>query len=355
MTKSNLKFFKNSKSLPVDTFFQNVLYDKKIGYYNTNIPFGDKGDFITAPKISNLFSEIISIWFILTWKKLGKPKNFNIVELGPGDGELVKTLIKVSKKFPDFNAAKKIFLYEISEKLRNVQKKNINDKNIRWIKNFDKIKDGPIIFFGNEFFDAIPIKQYKKSKNTLYEKFYFINKKFEIRENFKKVLKKELAFLNSFKTLKNQKFIEFPKLGFKKLNNIVKKILKQDGCIMLIDYGYLQPNNQNTLQSVMRHKKNNLLKNLGKADVTSHVNFNLLTEFLKKNSLKVEKIISQSEFLKKMGIIERAELMTKKMKFRDKANLYLRLKRLLSPKLMGNLFKVIFAYNFKNDKNLDFK
>ena len=112
MTKSNLKFFKNSKSLPVDTFFRNVLYDKKIGYYNTKIPFGDKGDFITAPKISNLFSEIISIWFILTWQKLGRPKNFNIVELGPGDGELVKTLIRVSKKFPDFNAAKKIFLYE---------------------------------------------------------------------------------------------------------------------------------------------------------------------------------------------------------------------------------------------------
>ena len=57
------------------------MYDKNIGYYNTNVPFGDKGDFITSPKISNLFSEIVAIWMIATWEKIGKPKNFNIVEL----------------------------------------------------------------------------------------------------------------------------------------------------------------------------------------------------------------------------------------------------------------------------------
>merc|ERR1711966_148833 len=125
---------------------------------------------------------------------------------------------------------------------------------------------------------------------------------------------------------------------------LTKTILKLRGCLLLIDYGYLKPVSQNTLQSVMKHKKNNLLDNLGKADVTSQVNFKLLNEFFIKNNLKVEKIISQKKFLINMGIIKRAEIIAKKMKFKDQANMYLRLKRLLGSRLMGELFKVALAY-----------
>ena len=75
--KSNLKFFKKEKFLPVDKFFHNVLYDKKIGYYSTKQPFGGEGDFITAPKISNLFSEMIAIWIISSWEAFNKPKKIN--------------------------------------------------------------------------------------------------------------------------------------------------------------------------------------------------------------------------------------------------------------------------------------
>ena len=70
--KSNLKFFKRSKNLSVDKFFKNVLYDEKYGYYNSKYPFGEKGDFITAPNISILFSEMIAIWIVSTWESLGK-------------------------------------------------------------------------------------------------------------------------------------------------------------------------------------------------------------------------------------------------------------------------------------------
>ena len=127
--------------------------------------------------------------------------------------------------------------------------------------------------------------------------------------------------------MKKLRFIEFPKNGFKELKKIIKKIFQLNGCLLLIDYGYLNLNNQNTLQSVMNHKKNDLLSNLGKADITSHVNFKLLSEFFKKNNLKMKKIITQQKFLKNMGIIERAETISKKMKFRDQSNMYLRLKR----------------------------
>ena len=344
--KTNLKFFKNSKKLPTDIFFQNVLYDKKIGYYNTKQPFGRTGDFITAPKISFLFSEMIAIWVISTWENFGKPKNVNIVELGPGDGSLTKVLIKVFKKFPNFNSAKKIYLYEDSDFLKKIQKKNLKNNNIKWINSFKKLKKGPIIFFGNEFFDAIPIKQFKRDKNLLLEKYYEIDKNYNISEKYYKAMKIDKRAINQFKTFYKQSFIEYPKIGLDIMKKVIKKIIKYKGCILIVDYGFYKPNNQNTLQSVINHKKNLLFKNLGKADVTSHVNFELLHEFFFKNNLSVNKVISQKEFLEKMGILQRAEIIAKNLKFNDQSNLYLRLKRLLSPRLMGELFKVISAYKF---------
>ena len=346
--KSNLKFFKKSQFLPVDVFFKNVLYDKKFGYYTTKQPFGKKGDFLTSPSISNLFSEIVAIWLVNTWEVFGKPKRFNIVELGPGDGSLSKVLLQTFKKFSEFNLAKKIYLYEKSDLLKKIQKNNISNKNVKWVKNFDSITKGPIIFFGNEFFDAIPIKQFKNKNGLFLEKNYTISKNI-IKETFKKASIENFKLIKSYESIKNLNFIEFPKLGFKELKKMTSKILRLKGCILLIDYGYVKSHNKNTLQSVINHKKNKLLKNLGKADVTSHVNFELLQEFFKKNNLKIKNIVTQQKFLENNGILQRAEILGEKMKFREQSNLYLRLKRLLDPKLMGNLFKVSLAYNFKNN------
>ncbi len=353
--KSDLKFFKNSKTLPVDKFLNNVLYDKKYGYYNSKIPFGKQGDFTTSPKISSLYSEMIAIWMISTWEKLGKPKNFNIVELGPGDGTLVKVLLNVFKKFPSFYNSKKLFLFEKSKFLTKLQREKIDNTQVKWIKNFNNIKKGPVIFFGNEFFDAISIKQFKRSKKSLLEKYYKIKDNYEIFEIFKKASVNDKKMINSFKTLKNLNFIEFPKNGFDELKKIIKKISILKGCILLVDYGYLKENNQNTLQSVFKHKKNFLLKNLGKSDITYHVNFSLLSEFFLKNKLKVKKTVTQREFLNKMGIKIRAAIISKKMKFRDQSDLYSRLQRLIDPDQMGHLFKIILAYNLKINKYPGFK
>ena len=352
---SNKDFFNNSKMLPVDKFIENVLYDKKAGYYSSKIPFGKTGDFLTAPGISNLFSEMIGIWLISTWDTLGRPKKFNIVELGPGDGSLAKILLRTFQQFPVFNKSVNIFLYEKSNLLKNLQKKKINNLKVKWIKNFTCIKKGPVIFFGNEFFDAIPVKQFSRKKNLLLEKYYSLNKKNKINEIYKKASGKDESQIKKFKILKNLKFVEFPKLGLDELNKIIKKISKLQGGLLLIDYGYLKAKNKNTLQSLIKHKRNRLLDNLGKADITSLVNFNLLNEYFINNNLKVKKIVTQKFFLEKMGIIERANNLSQNMTFKEQSNLYLRLKRLLNTKLMGNLFKVIFTYKFKKDNFLGFK
>ena len=353
--KTNQIFFKKSKILPADKFFKNVLYDKKFGYYTSKIPFGKNGDFITSPKISSIFSEIIAIWILSSWETFGKPKNFNIVELGPGDGSLTNILLKSFKKFPEFNSIKNMFLLEKSFFLRRVQKKKILNKDVQWINNLNEIKKGPVVFFGNEFFDAIPIKQFKRIKNNIFEKYFVLEKNKNIKEIFTRASPASVKIIKSYKSLKNLKFIEFPQFGLQELKKINKKISKLGGCILMIDYGYLKPNNQNTLQSVMKHKRNSLLHNLGKADITAHVNFSLLSEFFKKDGLKVKNIISQKQFLEEMGIIQRAKIISKKMKFSEQSDLYIRLKRLLGSNHMGNLFKVIMAYKFHNNNFAGFK
>ena len=352
---SNKDFFNDSKILPVDKFVENVLYSKKIGYYSSKIPFGRSGDFLTAPGISNLFSEIIGIWLVTTWSTLGRPKKFNIVELGPGDGSLTKILLKTFQQFPLFYKAANIFLYEKSNLLKNLQKKNIDSLKVKWIRNFSNIKKGPVVFFGNEFFDAIPVKQFSRKRNLLFEKYYSLNKENKIDEVYKKASSKDVSYIKKFKILKNLKFVEFPKLGLDELNKVIKKISKLEGGLLLIDYGYLKPKNKNTLQSLKKHQRNNLLNNLGKSDISSLVNFKLLNEYFIKNNLKVKKIVTQKFFLEKMGIIERANNLSQKMSFKEQSNLYLRLKRLLDTKLMGNLFKVIFAYKSKKDNFLGFE
>tara|TARA_B100001093_G_scaffold502832_1_gene556337 strand:- start:5302 stop:6366 length:1065 start_codon:yes stop_codon:yes gene_type:complete len=348
--KSNSKYFKKLKFIPIDDFFEDVLYNKKYGYYIKNNPFEKSGDFITSPSISVLFSEIIAIWIILLWNNLNKPKKINIVELGPGNGKLSKVLIDTFEKFPEFYKTLSLFLYEKSKTLKKNQKKLINEKKVKWISDFKKIKNGPVIFFGNEFFDSIPIKQFKSKKNNLYEKFVFLDSKFNIKEVFKTADKNDKKILKKFKFFKNKKFIEFPKKGLFLLDKIIKKINLLNGGLLLIDYGFLKQSNTDTIQSLKNHRKNNIFKNLGKSDVTSLVNFKLLENYFKKNKLNVENIVSQGFFLKRMGILERAEILSKRMSFKEKSDIYFRIKRLVDPKFMGELFKVIFAHKIKKKK-----
>jgi len=353
MKKIN-KIFSKTKVMSLDLYLEKVLYDKNIGYYQRKNPFGLKGDYVTAPNISNLFCEMVAIWLISFWKNLRKPKKLNFVELGPGNGDFCLTLLKTLKNFPEAFNAINIMLYEKSEGLRKIQQKRIVSKKVEWIKSLKKIKKNPIIFFGNEFLDALPIKQFKKMNGNIYEK-YVALKKNKVNFLFKKAVKKQVNKLKDYKLLDENGIIEYPEYGFKELEIICKKIKKLNGGALFIDYGYKSRKNINTLQSVIKHKYNNINKNIGDADITALVNFGLYREYFNYNGLLVEDIISQSKFLQKMGIIERVKIVSNKMTYEDRSNLYIRLKRLIDPQMMGKNFKVIFAKNKKCKFSLAFK
>jgi len=339
-----INILKEKKSIPLDQFINFALYDKKFGYYMKKNPFGKEGDFITSPLISNLFGEILAVWCIAFWEHIGKPNKILLVELGPGDGSLCKDLLKVFKQFKDFYNSLEINLLEISDKLKVIQKAKINNKKVKWIKKIKQINYGPIIFLGNEFFDSLPIKQIYKKKKLFFEKYVALssdNKK--IKFLHKKANNNLIKRIRNLNLISVGNTIEYPVEALKFLESIAKKINKFEGGLLTFDYGYTIKKNQNTLQSVKKHKYLNVFLKPGHSDITSHINFKLFHKILNKNNLDVQKITKQSEFLKKIGILERANILSKKMTFKAKANMFYRLKRLLDPEEMGDLFKVIFA------------
>ena len=350
-----INILKEKKSIPLDQFINIALYNKKFGYYMKKNPFGKKGDFITSPLISDLFGEMLAVWCVAFWEHIGKPSKILLVELGPGDGSLCKDLLKASKQFKSFYNCLEINLLEISEKLKTIQKTKINNKKVKWIKKIREINYGPVIFLGNEFFDALPIKQIYKKKKLFFEKYVTLsndNKKIKfLNRKANDNLIKRIRDLNLI-SIGNT--IEYPIEALKFLEAIAKKINKFEGGLLTFDYGYAIKKNQNTLQSVKKHKYLDLFFEPGYSDITSHINFKLFHEILNKNNLDVKKITKQSEFLKKIGILERANILSKKMTFKAKANMFYRLKRLLNPKEMGDLFKVIFAQKKSRNFSLGF-
>ena len=341
----------NNKHISFDKFVDIALYHKKTGYYMKKNPFGKDGDFITAPNISILFSEMLAIWCIAFWEHLGYPKKINIIELGAGNGEMMYQMIKAFKRFDKFRESSNYFILEKSQFLKKIQKKKLNSHKITWLNSINKLKNGPNIFLANEFFDALPIKQFIKKKNKWYEKsikknninkFEFVN----VITNIKNLEKKIEINLS-----KNQKIIEFSPLTYDYLNIISKKINTFQGGLLIVDYGYLKKKMRDSLQSIYKHKFNNILDNFSKSDITYNLNFFLLKKIVKKLNLKVAGLTSQRNFLTRLGILNRAEILAKNLQFSKKADIYYRIKRLIDRNFMGELFKVMFV----TGKNIKFK
>ena len=345
---------KKNHKIPLDKFIDYCLYDKKNGYYMTKNPFGKTGDFTTAPNISRLFSEMMAIWTVGFWESLGSPRKFNLIELGAGNGEMMKVMIESFKKFPSFLKGCNIIIHEKSPGLIKKQKINISFKNIKWAKSLTNLNNLPNIFLANEFFDAIPIKQFLKNKNYWYERFIQISAKKNLSFVNRKIDIKTLEKKFNFKISSNQNFIEYSPLGLKYLNNILKVIRKDKGALLIIDYGHFAEKMKNTLQAIHKKKKSKVLENIGKSDITYNINFNLIDKIAQNfNKLDVN-CTSQRNFLINLGIHQRAEIISKNKTFKEKADIFYRLRRLIDENEMGRLFKVMLIKNSDNRSQIGF-
>ena len=231
----------------------------------------------------------------------------------------------------------------------------MSNEKIIWIKNLKNIDFHPTLYLANEFFDALPIKQFFKKKEQWFERFVELsnltNAKFkEERINIKKIEK-----LLKFEISKNQNIIEYSPETFKYLNIILEKIRKDNGGLLIIDYGHSSSKMYETLQAVKNHKYSNVLKNIGDTDITYNINFRLLREFVNQFEDLSSIITNQKKFLISMGILQRAEIVSKNIPFSKKTDLYYRIRRLIDKKQMGELFKVMLIKNKKNKFNIGFE
>jgi cyclopropane-fatty-acyl-phospholipid synthase len=320
----------------------------------TKNPFGPSGDFTTSPNISRLFSEMVAIWVVSFWHTLGCPKKFNLIELGAGNGEMMKVMIESFKRFPSFFKSCNFIIHEKSPRLIKKQKANIKFRNVKWVKNLIILNNLPNIFLANEFFDAIPIKQFFKKKNNWYEKYIQILPQKEYSFSRKQFNISKLNKKFNFEISKKQNFIEYSPLGLKYLKDILRIIQKNHGGLLIIDYGYFGKKMRNTLQAIHNKKHSKVLENIGKTDITHNINYYIFDKIVKSYENLSVNYTTQKKFLTKMGIHERAELISRNKTFKEKADIFYRLKRLTDDNEMGKLFKVMLIKNLEIKTQIGF-
>ncbi|QGR02978.1 SAM-dependent methyltransferase [Ehrlichia ruminantium] len=319
-------------AMSVEQFIRIALYDINYGYYMTQMPFGVCGDFITSPEISQLFGEVIALWVLLNWERIGSPSKFILLELGPGRGTLISDIIRVLKKFKQCYSAVDIYLLEISPKLKEAQRGILQNEKITWCEDIDSVPNYPVLVIANEFFDALPVKQFVCTDGSWYEryvtieddKFKFINKLVNIEFQ-----------ISSVKDVGNP-VIEVCDDAISIIRVIEHKIVKNNGSAVIIDYGYMDPPYRSTIQSVKNHKYNNVFENIGNSDITTHVNFRVLKESL---SFLDSSIMTQRDFLYSFGIQERLQVLIKNATEIQQHDLMTGFLRLTEN--MGSMFKVL--------------
>ena len=343
-----MKIVRNN-NLPLDQFINLALYDKNNGYYMKKNPFGKSGDFITAPNITRLFSEIIAVWALTFWKSIGSPNQFNLLELGAGNGEMMKVIDETLVNFPDCYNACNFIIHEKSDFLINEQKKNLDSKKFSWLTSLEKINTNPTIFLANEFFDAIPIKQFFKTKHGWTERFVNLSDPKKAKFKEEKIDIEEIERNLNFRISKNQNIIEYSPEGFEYLKVVCNLIQKNDGGMLIIDYGYAESKMRETLQAINNHKYSNILENIGDSDITYNINFFSFEQFINQFNEVNSIFTNQKNFLTRMGITQRAEMISKNLAFSKKTDLFYRIKRLIDEKQMGELFKVMLIKKKRNN------
>lgn len=347
------------KFITIERYMELALYHQEFGYYMTKDPFGQEGDFTTSPEISQMFGEIIGAWIIDAWTQLGSPKPFQLVEFGAGRGTLMRDIYSVINKIPALKNNIKMVIIDCSLKLIQAQRELLHGIPVQWHSSLSEVEQIPTFIFGNEFFDALPIRQFILINNEWYErcvawdnthhKFFFDN--IPLKE--KPALVHELNVMHGviYEGSESQKrFME----------EICKFIHENSGVFLTFDYGY--SNGQgDTLQSLSNHQYVDVLSNPSQNDITSHVNFGCLRDVAKSKNLNCSSIQTQGAFLKECGIEHRAaylidlvEREASDHKNKVIEDIKIAKSRLIDKDQMGTLFKVIAVSSQSDFKFIGF-
>ncbi|MGU3575826.1 class I SAM-dependent methyltransferase [Brucellaceae bacterium C25G] len=328
-------------AITISDYMLACLGDRDDGYYMVQEPFGARGDFITAPEVSQMFGELIGVWCVSQWLAMGKPESFILCEMGPGRGTLMKDLLRTAQQLShEFINSAKITLVETSPRLRDVQSKTLTNCDITWTDDFKTLEPLPLIMVANELFDALPMHQYVKQQGCFYERLIGLdsNGALTFTMSDKKIDPSLLP--KDHQSAKEGSIFEQAPARSQLMQQISDHITKFKGCALLIDYGHLSQGYADTLQAMLKHRFDDVFAHPGKADITSHVDFWALKQIAVANGLNTA-VQTQGEFLLAMGLLDRAGQLGRGKSTESQQQLQADVERLAAPDQMGSLFKVL--------------
>lgn len=331
--------------LPLSEYMHWCMADRKEGYYSSQSAFGADGDFITAPEISQMFGELIGVWAIKAWEKLGSPPQFNLVELGPGRGTLMKDLLRAAKVSESFLNAAQITLVETSEQLRTEQAANLSSEyQITWIDAIDDISDAPTVIIANEFLDVLPIHQYVKRGDSWHENAVGTDEHGKLAWQLGTGLADTASLPDGHEKEPDGSVFEISPAREAVVENIAQLVKNNKGAALFIDYGHLEHGFGDTFQAMKSHKHVDPLNDPGLSDLTSHVDFSALKNIILNKGLNVQPFMTQGDFLLAQGLLERAGVLGSGKSEAIQEQITQEAERLAMPDQMGELFKV-FAFS----------
>jgi NADH dehydrogenase [ubiquinone] 1 alpha subcomplex assembly factor 7 len=329
--------------LTVAEFMAEALGHPEYGYYMTRDPFGRRGDFTTAPEISQVFGELIGLWCADLWQRAGRPAPILLVELGPGRGTLLADALRAARRAPAFLEALRLHLVETSPVLRRAQEKTLRGYDLVWHETIATLRPGPALVIANEFFDALPIRQFVKTDGGWHEKLVGLAADADA-----------LAFAlspgpspatalipPSFRNASPGTVCEVGTASCTVADTLASRLAAEGGAALIIDYGYFPRALGDTFQAVRRHRRHDPLEAPGSADLTAHVDFAGLGEAARAAGGRVFGPVTQGAFLEALGIAARSERLLQRASPGQAADIGIAVRRLIDPGEMGTLFKAL--------------
>ncbi len=323
--------------ISIADYMADCLMHPEHGYYATRDPFGAAGDFITAPEISQMFGELIGLSLAQSWLDQGAPDPFVLAELGPGRGTLIADALRATRRVVGFHAAMSVHFVETSAVLRDAQAKAVPDA--QWHDRIDTLPDAPLFLIANEFFDALPIRQFVRDGAGWRERMVGAS---EGTLQIGLSAPAPLALLeHRLMDTKDGDLVEIcPQLPHV-IQTIDERIGTHGGAALIIDYGDWQSLGD-TFQALSGHEKTDPLAVPGRADLTAHVDFAEIARHCA--ATKFSRVTPQGVFLERLGITQRARDLARGLSGTALENHTTAHRRLTHPAEMGELFKVMSIY-----------
>ncbi|MEX2615411.1 MAG: SAM-dependent methyltransferase [Alphaproteobacteria bacterium] len=331
----------SSGPISISEYMALALGHPELGYYTTRDPFGRAGDFITAPEISQVFGEMIGLWWVAVWREMGAPDRFRLVELGPGRGTLMADALRAATVAPDFVRAAQVHLVETSPVLREAQRTTLTGRHIHWHDRFDEVPDGPVLLVANEFFDALPVRQLQRTSAGWRERLVGNGTDGLVFVLSAPGVPAEVLLHPDVRNGAPEGAIaEIQPAALSTAAAIAARISAAGGAALIVDYGYVDSAPGDTLQAVRAHRPHDVLADPGAADLTVHVDFAALGRAAG-DSVRHFGPCGQGVFLQALGVELRAEQLMAKATPEQQSAIRSGLTRLIDPAEMGILFKVL--------------